>query len=62
MRGSYGCMDNEGYFQKWVYETYVVTLQASIRTYLICLLSALVGVFIDLVFLVWRFNRGDLSS
>lgn len=62
LRGSFGCMDGATYFQDWVTEAYISTLQNSIRTYLICLLSAVVGMGIDVIFLIWRLNRGDLAK
>lgn len=60
MRTSYDCMDNTPYFQNWVTDAYVIALQNCIRTYLICILAAVVGVCLDIVYTVWRFNRGDL--
>lgn len=60
MRTSYDCMDNTSYFQNWVTDAYVIALQNCIRTYLICILAAVVGACLDIVYTVWRFNRGDL--
>lgn len=62
MRNSLRCMDNSTYFQQWISEGYLNFLQFSIRYYLICILSVLVIVCIDIIFTVWRFNKGDLQD
>lgn len=62
MRNSLRCMDNSTYFQHWISEGYLTFLQFSIRYYLICILSVLVIVCIDIIFTVWRFNKGDLQD
>ena len=62
MRKSLTCMDSATYFQNWVTNAYVFSLQNCIRTYLICILAAVVGVCIDIIYTVWRFNRGDLKN
>jgi hypothetical protein len=55
-------MDNREYFKEWIQNGYVVNLQSIIRIYIICLLAILVIVCIDFIFLVWRYNRGDLAD
>ena len=55
-------MDNREYFKQWIQNGYVVHLQSIIRIYIICLLAILVIVCIDFIFLVWRYNRGDLAD
>jgi hypothetical protein len=55
-------MDNREYFKQWIQNGYVVHLQSIIRIYIICLLAILVIVCVDVIFLVWRYNRGDLAD
>lgn len=55
-------MDGSEYFQNWVENGYVLILQGNIKSYLICLLSTLVIVCLDFIFMVWRCNKGDLAD
>jgi hypothetical protein len=38
------------------------TIQAFIRKYLICILAILIVMVTDIIFLIWRFHKGDLVS
>jgi hypothetical protein len=55
-------MDGANYFQKWVEVGFIEPIQISNRKYLMCILAALIILIIDVVFLIWRFNRGDLAT
>lgn len=49
------------YFRNWTETAYVKPLQNNIRAYLICLLAVAIMLCIDFIFMIWRFNRGDLQ-
>lgn len=62
MRGSEKCMDGADYMFDWVAEGYASALQEILRNYLICILCGVVVTCLDIIYSVWRLEKGDLAQ
>lgn len=62
MRDSLRCMGPSDYFREWVQEGYLEVLQSAVRKCLICIICGIIITCLDCIYLMWRFNKGDLAA
>ena len=62
MRESQKCMDATDYLISWVNSGYISHLQEYIRNYLICIICGIVIACLDILYSVWRLEKGDLAG